>query len=55
MARPIWHALNLFGIDFEDTKRMFYLVTSVLVFFALICYCAGAFQVRQNPDGYPRQ
>ena len=30
--------LELFGIDFEDTKRMFYLVTSVLVFFALICY-----------------
>lgn len=30
--------LNLFGIDFEDTKRMFYLVTSILVFFALVCY-----------------
>ena len=30
--------LELFGIDFEDTKRMFYLITSLLVFFALLCY-----------------
>ncbi len=30
--------LDLFGIDFEDAKRMFYLVTGILVFFALICY-----------------
>jgi len=30
--------LNLFGIDFENTTKMFYLVTGILVFFALVCY-----------------
>jgi urea transport system permease protein len=30
--------LDLFGIDFEDSKSMFYLVTGILVVFALLCY-----------------
>jgi urea transport system permease protein len=30
--------LDLLGIDFEDSKKMFYLVTGTLVVFALVCY-----------------
>jgi urea transport system permease protein len=30
--------LELFGIDFEDSKSMFYLVTGILVVFAFLCY-----------------